>query len=111
MTTIREFFEQRLPQAVQREPQRARELNGVFVIKVSGADGGSWTIDGKSDPPTVATGVSAAADCTVEVAAADFLAMLKDPQLGMQLFFQGRLTVQGNPLLATRLQDLLALAG
>lgn len=111
MTTVREFFEERLPQAVARQPQRARELAGIFVITVSGDGGGTWTIDGKNDPPAVSAGVSAGADCTLALAADDFLALLKEPHLGMQLFFQGRLTVEGNPLLATRLQDLLALAG
>ncbi|MBK8482077.1 MAG: SCP2 sterol-binding domain-containing protein [Proteobacteria bacterium] len=111
MTMINAFFEQSLPQAMQRDPQRARELNGVFVIQLSGEGGGSWTIDAKADPPTVAAGVSATADCKVELTATDFLAMLKDPQLGMQLFLEGRLVVQGDPMLATRLQDLLSLAG
>lgn len=111
MSTIKEFFEEKLPHAIKRDPRRARELNGIFAIKLSGEDGGSWTIDAKSDPPTVAGGLSATADCTVELAAPDFVAMLKDPHLGMQLFLEGRLVVQGDPMLATRLQDLLSLTG
>jgi predicted lipid carrier protein YhbT len=36
--------------------------------------------------------------------------MLTDPNAGMQLYFQGRLMVSGDPMLAMKLQQLLDLA-
>ena len=35
--------------------------------------------------------------------------MLSDPQAGMQLYFQGKLKVTGDPMLATKLQQFFAL--
>ncbi len=37
--------------------------------------------------------------------------MLSDPQAGMQLYFQGKLKVSGDPMLATKLQQFFDLAG
>jgi hypothetical protein len=36
--------------------------------------------------------------------------MFTDPQVGMQLYFQGRLKVSGDPMLAMRLQQIFDMA-
>jgi len=53
--------------------------------------------------------VKPGANCTIEVANADFVNMLKNPALGMQLFMTGKLKVAGDPMLAMKLQKLFAL--
>jgi hypothetical protein len=37
--------------------------------------------------------------------------MLTNPAMGMQLYFQGKLKVTGDPMLATKLQKLFQLNG
>jgi hypothetical protein len=64
-----------------------------------------------SDPPTCSRGDSGKAQCTIEVAHDDFKAMLGNPQVGMQLYFQGKLKVSGDPMLATKLHAVPDAAG
>ena len=44
----------------------------------------------------------------VEITHEDFKTMLSNPVLGMQLFFQGKLKITGDPMLATKLQKILS---
>ena len=55
-------------------------------------------------------GDSGKAQCTVEVSHEDFKTMLGDPNAGMQLYFQGKLRVSGDPMLAMKLQQLFEIA-
>ena len=61
-------------------------------------------------PPSCTRGDSGKAQCTVEVASDDFKTMLSDPNAGMQLYFQGKLRVSGDPMLAMKLQQLFEIA-
>ena len=56
-----------------------------------------------------AIGDTGKAQCTIELAHEDFKAMLGNPQVGMQLYFQGKLRVTGDPMLATKLQQFFAM--
>lgn len=104
------LFNDKLPHSLAKDPQKARELNAVYMFKITGGNGGTWVVDLKSDPPKVTSG-EGTADCTIEVEAGDFDAMLNDStgQLGMQLFFQGKIKILGDPVLATKLQNLFTL--
>ena len=105
-----ELFDVLVPQGLKQFPDKAREVNAVYAFKISGEGGGEWTVDLASDPPGVTKGDTGKAQCTIEVAHDDFKAMLGNPQLGMQLYFQGKLKVTGDPMLATKLQQFFALA-
>src|SRR5687768_5222254 len=106
----KELFDVQVPEALKKHPDRAREVNAIYGFKISGEGGGEWTVDLTSDPPTVVQGDSGKAQCSIEVAHEDFKNMLTDPQVGMQLYFQGKLRVTGDPMLATKLQQFFAIA-
>lgn len=89
-------------------PDRAREFNAIYCFKIAGA--GKWTVDCCADPPTVAKGDAGRAQCAIEVDGDDFMNMLVDPNLSMQLYFQGKLRVFGDPMLAMKLGPLFELA-
>ena len=104
-----ELFDEQLPAALKQHPDKAKAVNAVYAFKISGEGGGDWTVDLASDPPTCTRGDDGKAQCTIEVAHDDFKAMLGNPQVGMQLYFQGKLKVSGDPMLATKLQQFLTL--
>jgi putative sterol carrier protein len=106
----KEIFDEQLPQALARNPQAARDIGAIYCFKIGGDGGGTWTVDLVSDPPAVAAGDSGKAQCTIEVQNEDFKAMLANPALGMQLYFQGKLKIGGNMGLAMKVQKLMALA-
>jgi hypothetical protein len=105
-----ELFDEQVPAALKAHPDKAKAVNAVYCFKISGDGGGEWTVDLASDPPTCTRGDTGKAQCTVEVSNEDFKAMLGNPQVGMQLYFQGKLKVTGDPMLATKLQQFFAIA-
>ena len=109
-TNATETFDVAVPEGLLKYPDKAREVNAIYTFKISGEGGGDWTVDLTSDPPTCVRGDSGKAQCTIDIAHEDFQAMLKDPNAGMQLYFQGKLRVSGDPMLAMKLQQLFDLA-
>ncbi len=104
-----ELFDEMIPKALEKHPDKAKEVNAIYYFDIDGDGGGKWTVDLTSDPPAVSQGDSESAQCSIQVAHEDFMSMLKDPQVGMQLYFQGKLTVTGDPTLAMKLQELFEL--
>jgi hypothetical protein len=109
MPSAKEVFDTRIPEVLKKFPDKAREINASYCMKVSGDGGGEWVVDLASDPPVCKAGVMDDAQCTITMANEDFEAMMENPQLGMQLYFQGKLQVVGDPMLATRITKLLKL--
>jgi putative sterol carrier protein len=111
MPNVHELFDQKFPEALAKHPDKAKEVNAVYLFKITGDGGGEWTVDLASATPGVKKGAHGTANCTIEVAHDDFQAMLNDPAKGMQLFFQGKLKVSGDQMLAMKLQKLFQMAG
>ena len=105
-----ELFDVLVPQGLQQYPDKAREINAIYAFKIQGEGGGEWTVDLTKNPPTCVRGDNGTAQCTVEVSHDDFKQMLADPNAGMQLYFQGKLRVSGDPMLAMKLQQLFDFA-
>jgi hypothetical protein len=105
-----DLFDTILPGSIAKNPDAARAVGAVYVFKIAGEGGGEWTVDLAGATPSVQKGVLPGAQCTIEVQHADFVSMLQNPALGMQLFMQGKLRVSGDPMLAMKLQKLFSLA-
>jgi putative sterol carrier protein len=107
--SAQELFNTQVPEALAAHPDKAKEIGAVYLFKITGDDGGTWTVDLAGTPPTCTQGDKGNAQCTIEVAHADFKQMLANPAMGMQLYFQGKLRVTGDPMLATKLQKLFSM--
>ena len=105
-----ELFNEQVPEALAKFPEQARDVNAIFCFKITGEGGGTWTVDLAGDPPSCQARDTGNAQCTIEVSHDDFRTMRSDPQTGMQLYFQGKLKVSGDPMLATKLQQFFDLA-
>lgn len=108
-TSASDLFDNILPGAIAKNPEAAKAVNAVYVFKVDGENGGEWTVDLASPEPSVKRGVQPGAQCTIGVDNSDFVKMLENPALGMQLFMGGKLRIAGDPMLAMKLQKLFAL--
>ena len=110
--TVKEFFDQRVPEALARSPERAREVAAVYLFKIGGDQGGAWTVDLLATPPTCTTGAVAEPGCTIEVSDQDLCALVDGgTQTAMQILMAGRLKVTGNPALIAKLMGLLQSGG
>jgi hypothetical protein len=108
-TSAAELFGEQVPEAIAHHPEKLREIGAVFLFKVAGEGGGTWTVDFVSDPPVCKAEDTGNSQCTIEVRASDFAQVLANPAAAMQLFFQGKLKVSGDVLLASKLQMLMSL--
>ena len=111
-TSVKTFFDQKVPAVLSNSPEKVKDVAAVYLFKLSGDDGGTWTVDLVSTPPTCKPGEHGAPQCTIEASDADFRGMIDGGmQAAMSLFFSGKLKVSGDPTLATKLSKLLQAAG
>ncbi len=106
---VRQLLDEHLPRLLAQSAAQARQVDAVFVLELTGERGGSWTLDLKSDPPSVRQGASEAADASVTLSVEDFETIVAEPARAIELFFGGKLQVSGNPALASRLPALISL--
>lgn len=99
-------FEQNIPEKINKDPEKAKNVGAIFLFKISGDNGGTWTVNLKDDPG-VKEGDQGNAECTLEMSSEDWNSISDNPQSAMQLYFQGKLKVSGNAMLATKLQQIL----
>ena len=108
MPDARTDFTTNIPGKISANPDKAKEIGATFLFKISGDDGGTWFVDLKDE-----VGVSEGEkdgitpDCTLELTSEDWKMMSETPGAAMQLYFQGKLKVSGNAMLATKLQVIL----
>ena len=107
-TSVKEFFDKKVPEVLKLYPEKAKDVAAIYLFKISGPDGGTWTADLASATPSCVAGASGTPQCTIEATDDDFRSMIDGGmQAAMQLFFSGKLKVSGDPNLAAKLQKLL----
>ncbi len=102
---IQRLFDQKLPAALSKHPEDARTINATYQMNIAGA--GEWFLDLTGAGPIVERGTKPA-DCTVSISSVDFEKLYENPSSGVQLFFTGRLKIDGNPMLGMKLQKLFS---
>lgn len=110
-TSASELFDQQLPARLAEHPEKAKEIGAIYLFKIGGDGGGTWTADFVSSPPTCTKGEKGSPQCTIEISHDDFkqlLANASNPGFGMQLYVQGKLKVMGDPMLAMKLSKVLS---
>lgn len=107
MATAQELIE-RIGAKISSNPALASNFGAVYKFVLDGADGGTWLVNLK-DAPGARSG-DGDSDCTISLAAQDFVDLVEGRANGQQLYFQGKLRIDGNLGLALKLQNLADLA-
>jgi 3-hydroxyacyl-CoA dehydrogenase/3a,7a,12a-trihydroxy-5b-cholest-24-enoyl-CoA hydratase len=89
---------------VARHPDLTSSIGKVFVFKLTGPDS-AWTLDLKNAPGSVKPGAGAA-DCTLELADSDFMAMTSGKADPMKLYMGGKLKISGDLMASQKLSFL-----
>ena len=103
----KKLFDEELPGALTRNAEDAKTIGSKFQLNVTGS--GAWFVDVSDSGPSITAGEPGGADCTLTVSEEDFQKLYENPQTnGMSLYMGGKLKVQGNPMLAMKLQKLFS---
>lgn len=106
---IQKLFNEDVPAKINGNPDAAKAIGATYQFIITGDGGGEWFINVKDEPKCIA-GNPGGAECTLKLSADDFQELMANPQAnGMKLFFAGKLKVDGNNMLAMKLQKLFAL--
>jgi 3-hydroxyacyl-CoA dehydrogenase/3a,7a,12a-trihydroxy-5b-cholest-24-enoyl-CoA hydratase len=90
---------------VERNAALVEKVGTVFLFKVKDPDS-AWTLDLKNGKGSVVEGIPPSADCTLEIAEADFLDMTQGKSDPMKLFTTGKLKISGNVMASQKLSFL-----
>lgn len=102
--TAKDLFNQFLPLGILAYPERIREINGVFLFRITGEGGGEWQLDCCGTPPKVHSGEAIeGSGVTIELSHEDFQKLMTDHNYGMDLYLSGRLKITGDMAQAVRL--------
>ncbi len=103
MTTASEKMDQAAI-AIAQNSAAASAVDAVYKFVLDGEGGGSWIVSLKGTP-TITAG-DGEAECTIKMAASDYVDMIEGRVQGQDLFFAGRLQIEGDMGLAMKLQAL-----
>ena len=96
---------ERMAKRVADNPDLAAKIGASFQFNLTGEQGGNWLVNVKN-AAEVRSGVLDSADCTITIADADFVALATGQLNPMTAFSSGKLKLQGNPMVAMKLQSL-----
>ena len=96
----------KVTQRVAADPTLVKRVNAVYQFNVHGEEGGAWVVDLKNGSGEVWPGRHEAADCIISMNQDDFVALASGSINPLNAFMQGRIRVQGDIMMATRLQSL-----
>jgi hypothetical protein len=96
----------RIDDILQHSSEQARALDALFLVEVRGEPPRCWTLDLRADPPRRWEGRPEVFDCSIAADRPCFAALLDDPSVLLQLFFQGSITSAGNTALAAKFTTL-----
>ncbi len=106
MAEAKDFFDTYLPGKIAKNKAAAVAVDAIFLFTIEGDGGGKWTVNLKDDVGVTA-GDAGTSECTIDCASEDWKQIQADPQSAMQLYFEGKLRIGGNVMLATKLQQVL----
>jgi putative sterol carrier protein len=89
---------------LEGNPEAAAELGASYKLVISGSGGGTWLMSLR-DAVSV-TEEDGEADCVLQLDASDLVDLLEGRTSAQQLFFSGKLRVEGDMGMAVRLQKL-----
>jgi len=90
--------------AISKNTTAASQVGAIYKFILEGDGGGTWIV-GLKDDPKITEG-DGDAECTIKMSASDYVDMIEGRTPGQDLFFAGKLQIEGDMALAMKLQAL-----
>jgi putative sterol carrier protein len=99
----KEFFEKTLPARFKAE--KAKDIDVVAQINISGPEGGNWTVTIKHQQLQVEEGIALSPILILKMNGKDFMELVNGKLSAEKAFFTGRVQFKGNIATALKLRD------
>ena len=106
MASAREKMDE-AAQKIARHPEAVQDVGATFKLVLTGEGGGTWLMTLRHPPSLLEK--DGAADCTVRIAANDYVDLMEGRAAAPALFFSGKLQIEGDLAVAMKLGTLTAL--
>ena len=103
----KDWFEKELPEKVKNDPSVVEGFDGVLNFKITGDNGGDWSVEIRDKVFNVNEGAHEKPDILVTMKAPDFVNFINGKLNGQMAFMTGKLKVKGNMQLAMKLNKLI----
>ena len=104
----KEIIEKDISGKLKAKPEKAAAINAVIELVITGANGGTWTIDCTKPGGIVSSESSGSAKLTVTMADTDFVDMYQGKLSPQAAFLSGKVKVKGDMGLALKLGTILS---
>jgi putative sterol carrier protein len=102
------IFEEKISEAIGKNPALAKDVNAVFHFDIPGPNGGQWTLDLTKDNSWVTSGLNGSANMTIVVNDQDFVNVVAGKMNAQMAVMSGKLKFKPmNIALATKLSKVL----
>lgn len=93
--------------ALKEDPSYGEDVNAIYQFDIKDEEPGIYQLGLKGENSYTAEGEKEEPDCTLELAADDFVELANGKLNGTQAFMSGKLKIKGNMGLALKLQSIL----
>lgn len=107
MKTPKDIIEIEIAGKLKAKPEKAATLNAVIEFEITGANGGTWTLDCTKPGGEVTPGSTGSARLTVTMLDTDFADMYAGALNPQKAFLTGKVKVKGDMSLALKLGSIL----
>ena len=103
----KDIIEKEMAKELKGHPEKVSAVNAVVEMVITGANGGTWTIDCTKAGGSISSGSSGNAKLTVTVSDSDFVDLYQGKLNPQMAFMSGKVKVKGDIGLALKLGNLL----
>ncbi|OGQ50483.1 MAG: hypothetical protein A3I09_01085 [Deltaproteobacteria bacterium RIFCSPLOWO2_02_FULL_47_10] len=104
----KDIIEKEIAGKLKAKPEKAAAVNAIVELVITGADGGTWTVDCTKQGGAVSAGPAGNAKLTVTMTDSDFADMYSGKLNPQMAFLTGKVKVKGDIALALKLGNLIS---
>lgn len=104
--TPRDIIEKEIAKKLKEFPEKAKAVNAIIELDVTGDDGGKWSID-CTKGGKISAGSTGKAALTVTVSDSDFVDLFAGKLSPTKAYFSGKLKLKGDMSLAFKLGNII----
>ena len=105
--TVKEIFEQRMPERLQKKAEKIASINAIYQFNITGDEASEWIVDLTQPGGKVSAGTSDSPKCTVTISSEHFVNLIEGKLNPQMAFVTGKLKVKGDMGLALKLGTIL----